>query len=319
MALGPGIDSEPSEPSPSDYRMGVPDLIAKTFGFYGRRFPMYLIMIGLISAVLVVVPLGLLWLFFGEEALTLASYVGTTPSSFINGMSSLALLLSNPVPGFEIDFTGDPFALLGVGLAISVIGMVVIAFFSGVSIKYTHEDYGRKPIKMSEAFSFAGSRFGSLLVTSLIFELLIIAVGLPGVVLLLMSTTTTDITILVGGTFAYLGGTIFTLFLQIRLYPASAVVIAEGKSSFAALKRAFELTSGEFWHVFGGQILLSLITLMFTLFLPSLFDFFFLEAISDLIVSIISALLFSALSFIYQAVLYRDLNARKAVVKQEWW
>lgn len=172
---------------------------------------------------------------------------------------------------------------------------------------------------MSEAFSFAGSRFGSLLVTSLIFELLIIAVGLPGVVLLLMSTTTTDITILVGGTFAYLGGTIFTLFLQIRLYPASAVVIAEGKSSFAALKRAFELTSGEFWHVFGGQILLSLITLMFTLFLPSLFDFFFLEAISDLIVSIISALLFSALSFIYQAVLYRDLNARKAVVKQEWW
>jgi hypothetical protein len=323
MALSDSEPSDSSGPSASEYRLGVTDLIAQTFSLYARGFAKYILIVGILSTILAVFPLAILWILFGVEALTLVSYVGTSPSSFMNGMSSLAFQLASqeliPMPGFEITITADLFVLFGVGLVISFVGAVIIAFISGSSIKYALEDYGGQPIEVGDAFSFAGGRFGSLLITSFIQEFIIILVGLPGVLLLLTSLTILDPTLLLSGMFAFLAGMVITFFIQVRLFPASAVVVAEDKSAFDALKRAYHLTSGEFWHIFGGQILLGLITILFTALLPFAFDLFFVLEISNLIVSIISALLFTSLSFIYQAVLYRDLEARKSVTKQEWW
>jgi hypothetical protein len=116
-------------------------------------------------------------------------------------------------------------------------------------------------------------------------------------------------------------GFIVSLYFGIRLSPTSAVVVAEDLGAIDSVKRAWALTTGNFWHIFGGQILLGIAVAVIA-FVVELLLFPVLvygQNVMLYVLAIVSALLFSAINYVFAAVLYRDLESRSRVASKEYW
>lgn len=311
---GPGIDDSQRPPA-ANFEVGAGELVSRTISVYIRRIGAYLIMVGLPSLVLGILGLAIFVAIFGEAGYTL--YPG------VAGADPLSLLMS------YFGFLGPAGTAIGFILIIGIINTIVLAIINGAGVKYALDNYGNPEAgEIGESFSYAMGRALTLIVAQLIVSFVILAIVLPIIVIMFSSAIVFDpldpyaflsVLSLLLPIFAVCFILIF--YIAIRFTATTGVVIAEDLSAIDSIKRSWELTGGNFWHVLGASILLGIVTILIGGFFSVLFvGFFFVSPAAALAIpSLISVVFIAPISNVFQAVLYKDLASRVGRQEDEWW
>ena len=99
-------------------------------------------------------------------------------------------------------------------------------------------------------------------------------------------------------------------YIHIRFLPIAPIILRENLSARDALQRCFNLSSGQFMHMFGGFFVLFFFEFMLFFFLVNVFSVFGYGLIALLFPFYFSYLLFGSLRPLFSAVLYKDLLSR---------
>ena len=316
MEKDEGLGLEPSAPVEPDFTVSALDLVMRTLKVWVRKLPSYILIVGLLGAVFSLLGLAVFYALYGMNAFELVLYIGT---DIINALLGVTLA----VPALAIE-------IILIAIVLTVVGMAINAVIAGAGIKFALDDYGSHQADVGTSLSFALSRLSTMIVAQFLLALIVMGPLAPGMFLILGSLASIDPldpsmealgAMMTGLGFLVIGG-IVALFFAIRLAPTLAVVVAEDLSVVDSLKRAWQLTSGNFLHIFGGQILLGIALALFTLVVETLLSP--LEAVYGTLIYLYIArllimLLFGAISYVFAAVLYKDLESRSRVVSQEYW
>jgi len=309
VAFEEDLGFDPSQPRDEDYTLSATGLVSKTFGLWTRKIVQYIIIIGLVSVVTTLVSFVLLFTVFGT--------IGLLSPDPINYLFGVFVLPSTP------DLT-----LIASTVVFGIITFVVNAILSGAAIKFALDDYGGQTAEIGISFSHSLGKTTRILTVQVILSLIVSAVTGPSLALLTRGMEGFDFSdpfnpiispeafqFLIMGSILFMVGGIFILYFIIRFAPALAIVVDTDLSAIDSLKKAWELTSGNFLHVLGGQILIGLVVILFSMIIGLPLGFvLFLNPYAVVFEVIFTALLFSAPSLIYIAVLYRDLMARSGPV-----
>lgn len=308
---GPGIDEQ--APPEGDFVVSATGLVSRTLSVWGRNILTFIILFGILSAIFTVVRFFALWMIFGDPSLAqiLMGYMGTDPFSFFIGLFSLVQF------GFLPPNVMNTF--VSVSLLLMVVSMIVYAVLIGATIRYSIDDYGRSQANTGESVSVAMGRSGTLIMAQLIVGFISAVLFAPALLYIFFVPVTvgtlTTFLVLILVTF------VLVLYVSIRLAPTAAVVIVEDKSAIDSVRRAFDLTAGQFWHVFAGQIVLGIVVVILDIIVGTflLGLTFGLGWIGGLLPVVVSGLLFVAVPYVFQAVLYMDLEARDLETSQQLW
>ncbi|MFX0044977.1 MAG: hypothetical protein ACFE8Z_03950 [Candidatus Hermodarchaeota archaeon] len=308
---GPGIDEQ--APPEGDFVVGSTGLVSRTLSVWGKNILTFIILFGILSAIFTVVRFFVLWMIFGDpnSAQFLMGYMGTDPFSFFIGLFSLVQL--NLIQPDMMD------TFVSVSLLLMVVSMIVYAVLIGATIKYSIDDYGRGQAHTGESVSVALGRSGTLIMAQLIVGFISAVLFAPALfyILLFPLTIATVTTFLV----VILATFVLVFYVSIRLAPTAAVVIVEDRSALDSVRRAFDMTSGQFWHVFAGQIILGIVVVILDIIVGLFLIGVAVELgwLGGLLPVVISGLLFVAIPYVFQAVLYLDLEARSLETSQQLW
>lgn len=308
MAFEEDLGYDPSQPVDQNFTLGATDIITKTISLWFRRIVQYIIIFGIISTVCVAISVVLLFTMFGLIGTIAADPFSYLISFFMDPLSDLPLLV------------------LSMGFAI--IAFVLNAIISGAAIKFTLDEYGGNGGDAGTSFSHSISRLLNIIVVQLILGFIIAIIMTPATIFLTRAMAMIDISdpfnpIILPGAFEMLMyamvllliGGIFLIYMNIRFTPTLAVVIDTDLSAIDSLKKSWELTSGNFFHIFGSYILFVLAVGVLGLIVNVALTFTFLPlAYTIVIESILTPLLFGALTYIFATVLYRDLHSRTGAV-----
>lgn len=304
MAFEDELGHDPSQPMGQDYVLSATGIVSRTISLWSRKIVQYIIIVGIISTVCIAVSVVLLFTLYGA--------VGTLGADPISYLISLIF-----VP--ESDFT-----FLALALGFGILAFILNAIINGAAIKFTLDEYGGYGGGVGTSFSFSLGRLLNIIIVQLILSSLVAIILTPAMILTTQAMDLIDITdpfnpIIQPGAFEllmgamgllFVGGT-FLIYIQVRFAPTLAIVIDTDLSAIDSLKRSWGLTSGNFLHVFGSYILLSLAVIVLGVIVSAAMAFtLLLESYLLVIESLITALLFGALSYIFTAVLYRDLSSR---------
>ena len=311
-----GLGLEPSAPAEQDFTVSALDLVTRTLKVWVRKLPSYILIVGLLGVAFSLLQLAVFYALYGVLGFDLLVYVG---ADIINTL--MGLFVTAP--------TAMAIEIIIIAIVLTVVGMVVNAVIAGGGIKFALDDYGSHQADVGTSLSFAFSRLSTMIVAQFLLALIVSGALAPGMFLLLGAMATIDplnpsmeaLNMILMALPLLLIGAIVALYFAIRLSPTSAVVIAEDLSAIDSIKRAWNLTSGNFLHIFGGQLLLGIAVgvigvVLGWLLIPLLI---YGNAFTLYISGLISALFFSAISYVFAAVLYRDLESRSRVTSQEYW
>jgi len=219
--------------------------------------------------------------------------------------------------------------IITIAIVLTVFGMVVNAVIAGAGIKFALDDYGAHQADVGTSLSFAFSRLSTMVVVQFLIALIVTGALAPGMFLLLGAMAGIDpynpspdaLNMLLMALPLLLIGFVISFYVAIRLNPSSAVVVAEDLGAVDSIKRAWALTSGNFWHIFGGQILLGIALAIISMVLEILLFPLVIYGPAAMLffLALFSSLIFGAINFVFAAVLYRDLESRSAVISQEYW
>lgn len=286
-----GINSR-TNPQPiktrSEYALNATGLVRRTFSLWSRKLPIYIMIVGIIGAVLVLFQGIVLFLMFGISGLSLLEFIGT---STLDTIFSLVL--------FEI-----PIGILIPIIILTLVGLLVYVIVGGAAIRFALTDYTNPESgNRNESFSFAFRLVMPLLIVQFLQSLIIL-----GLVALAVLTIFLYPLVSIGSIFA-------VLYIAARLAPAPAVVIAEERAPIDALSRTWQITGGQSLHVLFSQVLMAIVfmivTIAFSVAVGIGFVFIFTNVeVLILITTFATSLLLSPLNYIFQAVLYKDLEAR---------
>ncbi|MHA1863060.1 MAG: hypothetical protein ACTSWA_04765 [Candidatus Thorarchaeota archaeon] len=306
MAFEENLGNDPSQPFAQDHTVSATGLISRTLSILKSKFIQYLIIVGIIGAGSIIFSFVLLYSLFGTIGI-----LGADPISYL---ISLFVFASSP----------DSF-LVTVSLGFVTFAFVLNAILGGAAIKFTLDEYGGTRGDVGTSFSHSIGRLLNILIVQLVMSSMVAVVITPSTILSARAMEMIDISdimnpiipleaieLIMQSMGLLLVGGIILIYLQIRLAPTLAIVIDTDLSAFDSMKKSWELTSGSMMHVFGGWILLGIVTFVLTL-LVSLFSNMTLLPLEYLLVidSVIVTLFFGALSYIFTVVLYRDLASRK--------
>jgi len=310
-----GLGLEPAAPPEQDFTVSALDLVTRTFKVWVRKLPSYILIVGLLGVAFSLLQFAVFYAVYGTLAFDLLLYVST---DIINTLLGLA--------------TAEPFVAIEIviiAIVLTVVRMIVNAVIAGGGIKFALDDYGSHQADVGTSLSFAFSRLSTMIVAQFLLTLIVAGALAPGMYLFLGAFASIDplnpsmealSAMMMALPFIFIG-LVVSLYFSIRLAPTNAVVIAEDLGAIDSLKRAWELTTGNFLHIFGGQILLGIAVGVIAL-VPGwlLVPLVFYDLALVLYVSVlISSLLFSAINYVFAAVLYRDLESRSRVVSEEYW
>ncbi len=310
-----GLGLEPAAPPEQDFTVSALDLVTRTFKVWVRKLPSYILIVGLLGVAFSLLQFAVFYALYGTLAFDLLLYVST---DIINTLLGLA--------------TAEPFVAIEIviiAIVLTVVGMIVNAVIAGGGIKFALDDYGSRQADVRTSLSFAFSRLSTMIVAQFLLTLIVAGALAPGMYLFLGAFASIDplnpsmealSAMMMALPFIFIG-LVVSLYFSIRLAPTNAVVIAEDLGAIDSLKRAWELTTGNFLHIFGGQILLGIAVGVIAL-VPGwlLVPLVFYDLALVLYVSVlISSLLFIAINYVFAAVLYRDLESRSRVVSEEYW
>jgi len=306
---GPSFEAAP-QGSPH-YRVSWTELVTRSFTLWTRKLLSYLMIASIPILINIVIQVVVLWLVFDALALTLIGSFGTDPFTLLLNLFTYTANL----------------AYLLVSIPLMIVGIVVSAIVSGAVIKLALDNYGAPDMgDARESLSFAMSRIVTIIVVQLVVGLVLVVCMLPGMLLLIFSLITFDVLMALYGLILMLLGLPIGFYLSVRLAPSSAVVIAEDHSAIDTIKRAYALSSGQFWHIFAGTLLLGIaigiigaiitIAIVPILLLGSAAILTALILTSVLI--LISSIVTLPIGYIFYAVLYRDLVEREIGTGEVW-
>ena len=306
-----GLGLEPSPPPEQDFTVSALGLVTRTLKVWVRKLPSYILIVGLIGVTFSLLQLAVFYALYGTLAFDLLSYLG---ADIINTL--MGLFVTAP--------TAMAIEIIIIAIVLTVVGMVVNAVIAGGGIKFALDDYGSHQADVGTSLSFAFSRLPTMIVAQFLLALIVSGASAPGTYFLFYALFSVDSSSLIMTLMALpltWIGLIVSLYFSIRLSPTSAVVVAEDLGAIDSMKRAWELTTGNFWHIFGGQIPLVIALVVIGVVVGMLLFplAFYGQALVLYVSALISSLLFGAISYVFAAVLYKDLESRSGVVSQEFW
>jgi hypothetical protein len=304
LAFEEGLGTDPSQQRDENYTLSAYDIMVNTIKLWYRKLIHYIIIVGVISVLCIGLSFVLLFLLFGT-----IGTIGADPFSYLIGLF------------FDV-VTDIPLFALTIGFAF--FAFILNAVIIGAAIKFTLDEYGGPGGDIGASFSHSLGRVVTVIIVQLILSFFSAIILTPAMSLLTQAINMVDITditnpiippaaieLMLAGFALFAIGGIFLLYINVRFSPVMAVVIDTDLSAVDSLKRSWELTSENFFHIFGSYILLSVTILIIGAALTLVLDLLLLPMDTSLVINtILSALLFSSLSFIFTAVLYRDLVSR---------
>ncbi|MCK4483397.1 MAG: glycerophosphoryl diester phosphodiesterase membrane domain-containing protein [Candidatus Thorarchaeota archaeon] len=310
-----GLGLEPSAPVEQDFTVSALDLVIRSLKVWVRKLPSYILIVGLLGVAFSLLQFAVFYALYGMLAFDLYVYVSAD--------------IINTLLGFGISEIAFTIEMIIIAIVLSVMGMVVYAVIAGGGIKFALDDYGSHQADVGTSLSFAFSRLSTMIVAQLLLALIVTGAMAPGLFLLqsalvgidLLNPSMEAINAILMAIPLLLIGLVVALYFAIRLAPTNAVVVAEDLGAIDSLKRAWKLTTGNFWHIFFGQILLIIAVAIIGAVLGMLLSplTFNQDPFWLYIAALISTLLFSAISYVFAAVLYRDLESRSRVASKEYW
>ncbi len=300
MAFEDDLGIDPSQAQTDTYVLSATGLVSRTFSLWTRKIVQYIVVVGLAGAVLAAISFIVLMLIF--------AYIGTistNPFTYIFNIFAFPAL-----PGVT---------LISVSLVFATISFVINALVTGAGIKFALVDYAGGVAEISPSFSHGKTL--NIMIVEIIRSVLITGVLTPALYFMGLAMAGIDITdpfnpiiapgvmeqMMIAIALLIVGG-IFALYMAIRLAPVLAVVVDTDLSAIDSLKKSWELTGGNFLHVFGGVFLIGFVLAIIG---AAVGMALFFSTYYAVIQTIITALLFNALNLIFAVVLYRDLSARK--------
>jgi hypothetical protein len=315
LALEPSPAATPIDNEPQDYNLSATGLVSRTLSLYVRRILEYVLLIGLLGVMYTLLSFAVLWIFFPGQALELIDLVATDPLTVV-----LNLLF----------FAAAPEETTVILLVLMVVGMLIFAVSAGAAIRLSLEDY-RRPgsSSVSDSLSYSTSRLGALIGVQLVVGLISLVIVLPGFILtlgvlfLFLAGQQVALEMVALALIALLGSLIIVIYVNIRLSPALAVCVAEDTGAMDSVKRAWRMTGGNVWHIIGARLLLGLLIGVLGVLIASFFPANgVLGEWGPVISSLIAALFFNPIDYVFQTVLYRDLESRESSTReqaQDWW
>jgi hypothetical protein len=296
-----GIDA--SQARADTYAVSATGLASRTFSQWFHKLGQYIVIVGLVGAVLALVSFFVLVAFF--------SLIGTM------AMNPIAYIFNNlllpPLPGTT---------LIVVSLVFATIAFIVNAIIIGAATKFALDDYGgERSAEVGASFSYALGKTGNIIIVQIVQTILVTGALAPGLSLELLALAGIDITdpfnpiiapgameLMMGGLVLLLIGAIFAVYFSIRFAPVMPVVVDSNLSAIDSLKKSWGITGGHMIHVFGGLILVGLIVVVLGMIATAVL---FFTPYYTIVSAVISALFFNSISYVFSVVLYRDLLARR--------
>lgn len=293
--------SEPSPPRGTKSKGGLTtiQLMTQSIALWVRNLKSYIIMVGMIVALLTVLEATVgYFLFQSFDALLIADDI----ESYLTLIANAALS-----PGMI-----DPSFILrtGISLIFLLLSLVVSAIVTGSAIKFAFDDIRGENPSIDASMASSLNHLAPMVVVQVIIGAISGILLAPGLALMAYGYVN-DYMLMVDGIIWFLVLGAVALVILVRLVAAPVFIIARDKSVNDSLNNSFELTKGHFWHVCFGWVLVTL----FVIFI----DFLVTAIIPAPISTLLENLLLSPLMYIFYTVVYADLVLRPGVSEQEWW
>lgn len=294
MEIEPGSDSGSSD---AGKELSFTGLVSETVKLWTRKLPQYILIVGITGLLFSVMEIVIILSMIGFGGLYLLDYIGITPIDTIFGF-------------LIMPFTNE---ILVVFLILSFLSLIVYAVIGGAAIDYAFDDYENPgSANIGNSFSFALGRAIHLIGVQFIQSIVIVPLGIIAMLFLIVNPIFS------------LALICLMLYIAVRLGVAVAIVITEEKSAIPALSRSWQITGGLFWHVFVGQILMGIISLILSLVIAIIIGMIVVIVIFDInsavaLGTIIASIVIGALPYIFQAVLYKDLQSRGTIGRADLW
>ena len=299
MAFEEDLGNDGSQPTAQDYKLSATGLVSRTLSLLASKFVQYIIIVGIASAACVIFSFVLLYARFGT--------IGVIGANPIGSLIEIFLLTSTP-----------DWLFVGVTLGFGFFAFVLNAILAGAAIKFTLDEYGGPKGDIGTSFSHSMSRLLNIIIIQLLISFIVAVVITPSSIFMTRAMEMIDIVdpfnpiiptgaiemMMVAMGLLFVGGLVM-LYVQVRFAPALAVVIDTDLSAIDSLKKSWELTSGNFLHIFVATILLGIVIILLGAVVIILTGF---VVVID---SVLIALFFGALSYIFAVVLYRDLASQQ--------
>ena len=297
MEIDSGPGPQPTGPDSHGKELSFAGLVSQTFSLWSRKVFQYVIIVGITGLVLSLIEMVILYAMFGVYGILLIDYIGSSPLDAVFNLISGSL-------------TSE---YLTIAIVLSFVNLLVYAIVAGAAIDYAVDDYENPGSgNIRESFSFAAGRMVDLILVQFVQALIIIPLAFFAVILLYIQPLIS------------LALLVLILYVAVRLAPSMAVVVIEEKSAIPAILRSWQITSGLFWHIFAGQILMGILVFILTLVIGVFVGTFVGLLLADILIavfigSMIASLFLSSVSYIFLAVLYKDLEARGTSGDYDWW
>ncbi len=298
--------------SEDQYAIGVSAQVSTVLSLFGRRISAY-IGIMMVPVIYSFLFSTIMFLVFGPAMLLYIGWLGSEPISFIWGAS---LLLTEPIPPDVI----GPF--LAVGGVLMFIGFILNLIVLGAAVSIALRSYTGQTSSMGDGFSSSMDRFSTLLPVTLIIGSIYALIMIPiqeSLVAILDAMLINDFDTMTQATGVLMALAIVFIFVITLLYPNVAVVIGEDKGTGGSIGRTVSLTKSSFLHTIAGVLLFYTILVVITLVIDIGLVMLLGGTLTTLITPFTTMLIITPMTYIYQAVLYKDLAARTAQTDQEYW
>ena len=275
--------------------LGVGDIVDRVFGIYRQR-PLMLIAISAIPYLLLVLLIGVLTgAFAGGAIATLAPYLGGSvdPEDFY--------------PNVFLPAIGP---LIGIGVVVILAAIAVSLVQSASLITAVSARYMGRETTVGEALRVGLRRSPALFLMGLIAFLAFIALWI--VLVVVMAVTQQWWTVLLG----VCAGLVATVFLTASWMVSPAIVTLEDAGPVAALRRAWDLSTGHRWRILGLTLLLLILqTVLSALLSFVLLASFVTDEIVQLVVqqavNLLATIAWAPVYWGTFAILYYDLRVRR--------
>jgi hypothetical protein len=299
----------PSQMDAQKYTVNATGVVSRTLGLWKRHLLQYIIIVGIVGAGAIAVSFVILFALFGTIGI-----LGTDPVSYLVN---------------TLFFTSLPdLTLIAVSLLFASVVFVINAILGGAAIKYALDDYSAHSVDIRASLSHSYGKILSFISVQLVISLISAILFYPGLLLLTNVMGIIDISdpynpifppgaiemMMEGFVFLLVGGLI-TIYFSARLAPTTAIVIDTDLSAIDSLKKSWAITSGNVLHVIGSWFIFGIAIVVLGLLvdaIPYLLSYFnsVFDPYTLVITSILGALLFWSLNYIFSVVLYRDLSSR---------
>ncbi|TFG30207.1 hypothetical protein EU528_08575 [Candidatus Thorarchaeota archaeon] len=306
MAFEDELGSDISQSGSEDYTLGATGIVTKTISLWTRNIVRYLAIVGFIAAACVITSYAILVLMFDT-----VGTLGADPLAFVVNL---------------FFFTAEP-TLLIVSLGFAIFAFVLNAILYGAAIKFTLDEYGGTGGDVGASFSHSISRVLNFIIVQLVLTFVAAIAIIPASAYTFQAMEAIGpiefidplnpvfpseaMEMLMVAMVLFVVGGIFIIYFNTRFAPTLAIVIDTDLSAIDSFKKSWELTSGNFFHVFGSFILMNIVVFIFSIIVSGVAYFTGVPTYDQLVIgSVVTAFLFSALTYIFQSVLYRDLSSR---------